>query len=682
MKIPIHWLKEYVQTQLTSQEIAEQLTAIGLEVEGIQDDVLEIALTPNLAHCASVRGVARELAALTGAHLSHPKFSVVEKGNSPIHSQTSVTVENPSACPRYACRVITGIQVAPSPAWLQQRLEACGIRSVNNVVDITNLVLLEFGHPLHAFDFDCLEGKRIVVRNARKDEKILALDGKEYYPSTETLLICDAQKPVALAGVMGSAQSEVSDKTTTILLESAYFDAQQVRRTSKHLGIKSEASYRFERGCDANGVLEALDRATSWICEIAHGSALHGIIDVKHQDFYPSELSCRLSRLNKILGTHLAMGEVETIFHRLGLGIVHVKDDLITVKIPTYRHDITQEIDLIEEAARFYGYNNIHKKEKAYFRTGSLSPSPEYLFARNVRCRLISEGLQEFLTCDLISPQQASWISKDHFPARTLIKLLNPHSVEQSVMRPSMLPGMLSIVKYNADHAIHSLTGFEVGRVHFSSKGRYLEPSVLALVLTGARMPQHWEKKEESVDFFDLKGILENLFDALKISSYSFQSSHYKNFHPGRQAEILIDHVNVGIMGEVHPSTLKTAGLEAPVYFAELNLEDLLAFLSPVIKMKPLPHFPASTRDWTMTLKDTLSIGQLFSWIEQERSALLESYSLLDVYKSDKLGSDRKNVTFRFVYRDHNKTLSLSDVEQEHLRITKKITEHLQRELP
>lgn len=634
MKVPLDWLKEYLPTKLSPQAIADQLTSIGLEVEDIDDSVLEIALTPNLAHCASIRGIARELAAVTGETLHHPKFALIEKGDSSIHSQAQVEVENPKACPRYACRVFTGVKVAPSPTWLQERLETCGMRSVNNVVDITNLILLEIGHPLHAFDLDRLEGKRLIIRNAKKNETITTLDGKQRFPTEETLLICDAKKPVAIAGIMGSAESEVSEKTQTILLESAYFEPTQVRRSSKRLGLKTEGSFRFERGCDPQGVLEALDHAASWLCEIAHASVLQGVIDVQSMNFVPLELSCRLSRLNQLLGTQLAMGEVETLFNRLDLPTIHVKDERITVQVPTYRHDLKQEIDLIEEAARLYGYNHIHKKEKAYFRTGALASSTEYLMARQVRSRMITEGLQEFLTCDLISPRQAALISPDNFPTRSLIKLLNPHSVEQSIMRPSMLPGMLSVIKYNADHGIHSLAGFEVGRVHFTSKGRYFEPSALAIVLTGEAAPYHWENKEKAVDFFDLKGILENLFQALKIPNFRCQQSHYTNFHPGRQAQILLENAPVGIMGEVHPLTLKEAEINAPVYFAEVSLEDLLAYLPEKIKMEPLPLFPASTRDWTVTLKESQPIGELFQWIEKEASPSWNSILYLTFTKA------------------------------------------------
>lgn len=639
------------------------------------DLILEIALTPNLAHCASVRGIARELAAITQEPLNQPKYSLVEKSDEKIEGHTSVVVENKEACPRYACRVIRGVSVAPSPGWLKDRIESCGMRSINNVVDITNLVLLELGHPLHAFDFDTLEEKRIVVRNARKGEKLITLDGKERFPTEAMLMICDGKSPVAIAGVMGTEHTEVTERTNSILLEAAYFEPAQVRRTDKHLGIHTEASYRFERGCDPNGVLEALDRATAWICEIAGGTALHGVLDMKAREFPPSIVSCRVSRTNQILGTKLSSSEIETIFKRLDLCVRAVREDLIEVEIPTYRHDIHHEIDLIEEVARLYGFDNIHKRERAYFRTGNLSHSPAYLFESEVRERLIAEGLQELLTCDLISPEEAALVKPDCMPSRSVIKLLNPRSTQQSVLRPSLLPGLLNVVKTNADHGIHSVLGFEAGRLHFKTKDRYLEPTVVSIILTGQRMQHHWENKSNILDIFDLKGIIENLLAGLKTLPPFFFPTGYENFHPGRQASVRVGEMEIGIMGEVHPGTLKQMDLAHPVFFAELNLEDLRSASKPDVKMAPLPQYPASTRDWTVTLSEEYPVGALLDKIKTIPSKRLESVLLLDVYRSEALGSDRKNVTLRFVYRDRDQTLSVEAVENEHARITQKMIE-------
>ncbi|MCC5832520.1 MAG: phenylalanine--tRNA ligase subunit beta [Chlamydiales bacterium] len=679
MKLPLSWLREYLPTNLSPEQIADSLTVVGLEVEALaalyDDLIFEIALTPNLVHCASVRGIARELSAITQEPLNRAKYAHVEKSDEKIEDSTSVVVENKEACLRYACRIIRGVSVAPSPDWLKERVESCGMRSVNNIVDITNLVLLEFGHPLHAFDFDTLEEKRIVVRNARKGERLITLDGKERFPTEEMLMICDGKKPIAVAGVMGSQQSEVTEKTTTVLLESAYFEPAQVRRTSKHLGIRSEASYRFERGCDPNGLLEALDYATARICEIAGGRALKGFLDVKAHEFDPSCASLRISRTNQILGIKLSSSEIETILKRLGFLIKSVGDDLIEVEIPTYRHDIHNEIDLIEEVARLYGFDNIHKQQRASFRTGILPHSPAYLFEKEVRARLIGEGLQELLTCDLISHEEAALVKPDCMPSRSVIKLLNPRSTQQSVLRPSLLPGLLNVVKTNADHGIHSLQGFEIGRLHFKTKERYFEPTVVSLILTGQKMEHHWENKTNTLDFFDLKGIVENLLAGLKTEPPSFHPTQYENFHPGRQASVRIADREVGIMGEVHPETLKEIDLHHPVYFAELNLEDLRSISRSDVKMTPLPHYPASSRDWTVTLPEEISVGALLDTIKSIPTKRLESVLLLDVYRSEALGSQRKNVTLRFVYRDRDQTLSVEAVENEHARITQKLIE-------
>lgn len=669
MKVPLSWLNEYLPTKLTPEKIAEILTLAGLEVDAVSpllgDIIFDIALTPNLAHCASIRGIARELSALTDKPLAKPKFSLKEESD-PLFSHVTVSVEEGAGCPRYACRVIRDVHVSASPSWLKERLEMCGMRSVNSVVDITNLVMLEMGQPLHAFDLDQLKGQALVVRNARHGETIATLDGKKHHPTAETLLICDEAVPIALAGIMGSEHTEVTEKTTTILLESAYFEPSSIRRSAKRLNIHTEASFRFERGCDPQAVLEALDRASAWISELAKGKVCKGVIDLKSRDFLPKTVACRLSRVNQLLGTQLAMTEIETLLKRLGFAIHAVKENEIVVSVPTYRHDIHQEVDLIDEIARLYGLENIHTREKAFFRMGELPHSSIYLFEKEVRKSLLGEGLQELLTCDLISPAQAELIAPDCMPARSLIKLLNPRSMDQSILRPSLLPGLLSVVKYNTDHESHSLSGFEIGRMHFKSKDQYLERTVFSIILTGKRFKHFWGDKPGEVDFFDLKGIIENILETFKIEGCSFTPSHFENFHPGRQAALFKEGVELGILGEVHPATLKRAGLANPVFFAELNLEELMPLCKKEIKMHSLPQYPASARDWTVTLAEGCPYTYVIELIHKHASPLLESISLLDLYRNEKLGSDRKNMTFRFIYRDQSKTISTQAVENEH----------------
>lgn len=682
MKISFRWLKDYFKTSHSAETVAEALTDAGLEVDAIEatamgEQVFEISLTPNLAHCNSVRGVARELAALMKEKLHEKEPEVKESSGEPIEKSIKVEIQNKAACPRYACRLIEKVLVKESPAWLKERLEECGVRSVNNVVDITNYVMHDLGQPLHAFDLAKIEGKQIIVRNAKQGERIVALNGKEYYPTEETLLICDAKGAVAVAGVIGSAHTEVTESTETILLEAAYFEPTQVRKSSKRLLLHTDASHRFERGVDPNAVLEALDKAASLIAELANGKVVRGRIDLKTSEFPPKVVSCRLSRVHALLGIPLAMGEIETMFKRLHFNPVSIQEDRISVAVPTYRHDIHGEIDLIEEIARLYGYKNIHKQERGRYRTGNLPHSPIYLFEKKVRQQLLQADLQELLTCTLISPVEASLMSSDGIPARSWITLLNPSSQDQSVLRASLLPGHLKTVKYNVDRGNQSLTGFEIGRLNFRFKDKIVEPTVASLVLSGFRAQPFWGASQELVDFFDLKGILENLFSGLKIGDVSFVPSTQENFHPGRQASIHVKGREVGIMGEIHPATLKKMDLNIPVFFAELNLEELMHDLQLELKMEALPLYPASSRDWTLTLSDSTTIGSLLELISQEKSPLLESFSLHSIYQSEKLGPGLKNVTIRFIYRDRGKTVSIEEVEREHQRITKHVFEKL-----
>ncbi len=674
MKFPLSWLKTYLPTKRPASEIAQLLTLIGLEVDHFDDEQFEVSLTPNLAHCNSIRGIARELAAISGEKLKIPEVEFEEEGTAKIQSLVSVAVEAKTHCPRYACRLIEGVKVVSSPAWLQEKIEACGMRSVNAVVDITNLVMLELGQPLHAFDFATIEGKQLVVRSPKKGETVTTLDKQKHHLSDEMLLICDTKGPVAIAGVMGALHTEISDATDTILLESAYFEPTQVRRTSKRTSIQSEASHRFERGVDPNAVVEALDRAAALICTVCGGKMAKGVIDVASQTFEPHKLTCRLTRINQLLGTKLAMSEVVSILRSIDLVVTPSKQDLISVLAPTYRHDLNHEIDLVEEVARFYGYDNIHQKgSQPTFRMGELSDAKAYSFETNLRQQLLASGLQELLTCDLISPEQAELMTSELLPKHALIHLLNPCSQDQSVMRPSLLPGLLHVVKHNADYQTGSVKGFEIGRVHFKSKSTFVEQSVASIILSGHTQPFHWASPQKNLSFFDLKGIIENLMRHIKGVSYT--PSHYPLLHPGQQATLTIQGMEVGVLGQVHPLILKTLDMTGPIYFAELNLEDLAQFETQEIKMTPLALYPQSTRDWTLTLHHDVPIQEVFSFIEPE--PILEDVSVLDLYHGEKLGSEWKNITLRFIYRDRTKTIDQKTVEEKHHQITQTIRKKL-----
>lgn len=631
------------------------------------DTVFEISLTPNLGHCQSLIGVARELSAACGIPVTFPNVFVKESEES-IDKDVTLAVLNSEGCPKYICRLIKGVIVGPSPDWLKARLEASGIRSINNVVDVTNYVLLEMGHPLHAFDFSHIEGNGIVVRNAHAGERFTTLDDKERILDETDLLICDKAKPVALAGVMGGRNSEVSETTKDILIESAYFSPGMIRKTSKRLGMFTDASKRFERGTDPNILVRAVDRAAMLIEQVAGGSISRGIVEVSAKEFHEKIIKCRLSRINGILGTLLSLNEVETIFKSLELQAQWNGQDEFTVKVPTYRNDLHVEIDLIEEVARIYGYDNI-KKATTHYTSTLLPHAPIFLFERQVRARLISEGLQEFLTCDLIGPSLLKVVQGTETPDDYVVKVLNPTSVEQSILRVSLLPGLLQVVKYNWDHQVHNIAGFEIGRIHFKEGEQYKEQSVASIILTGKQRPDHWGVKAGESDFYDLKGILENLLKELQIKDVSFQQGEAASLHPGRQAAIYAGKIRVGMFGEVHPSVVRRLDVPQRILFAEVNLHDLYQMRVEKNSLQDLPLYPGSDRDWTITLRKEISIDQLFNAIKAVNSPLLKNISLLDIYQSDKLGKELKNATFRFLYRDQNKTISQDIVDAEHDKI-------------
>lgn len=674
MKFALSFLKEILPTKLDSAEISRILTLLGLEVEKIEkkegDEIFEVSLTPNLIHASSILGIARELSAATGEKIELPTYELKETSDVMASDLVKVEVEEKDLCPHYMARVILDVKVGPSPDWLRKKVESCGIRSINNVVDVTNLVLLEFGHPLHAFDLDKLQGQKIVVRKAKKGEKIVTLDSKERFLTESILLICDQNSPQAIAGVMGALSSEVTESTKRICLESAWFDPQVVRQAGKQLDIHTEASHRFERGTDFGALAIALDRAAFLLQKVCGGTVAKGIVSVKSKEEKEKVVSVRLKRINGILGTQLALGEVETILKSLQAKIKKIEGETLFVGIPSYRVDINHEIDLVEEVARLYGYDNIfEKKGPTYYQTSKIPNNFYFLFERKIRTSLLKEGLQELLTCDLITEKEAALVANDSSKRRSLIKLLNPAN-DQSVLRPTLLPNMLHVVKYNIDHEKSSLSGFEVGRIHFKIKEGYHEPLSACIVMTGDRSPYHFENKSTPVDFFDLKGVLENVFESLSIEKVTFEKVENENFHPGQTARIMSAEMELGVMGQIHPELLKKCNIEQKVFFAELNVEELAKVVKSDAKMAPLALYPATTRDWTVSIKDDVQIGQIFDKVQKLESKFLESLCLLDIYKNEKLGSETKNVTFRFVYRSLDRTISFAECEEEHKRIT------------
>lgn len=641
---------------------------VGVDVATyFSDVVLDVSLTPNLGHCMSMRGLARDLSAQLGIPLNKKEFPLSEEGEA-IEKLISIELIDKRQCPRYACRMVMGIQVGESPEWLKKKVESCGVRSINNVVDVGNLVMLEMGQPLHMFDYGRIEGKKIVVTAETEYKEMVTLDEASRLIPPEALLICDVAKPLGFAGVMGGKSSAITADSSNVVIEAAYFLPQGVRKATKLLGLRSDSSQRFEKGVDPNGVLEALDYAAYLLQKVAGGKVAKGVIDQKAHVFEEKKINCRTNRTNSLLGTNLGTGEITELLGRLGIRAIEEKAHEQLVSVPTYRNDISIEVDLIEEVARVYGYNNIPKQTPKHI-SSTISNSPLYELEKVVRARLIAEGLQELVTCDLISPTQAEMSVENAMNKDALIAVMQSHSVEQSVLRANLLPGLLQTVKHNFDHGSPNIAGFEVGRVHFKEKDHYFEPSMAGIILSGKKSPYHWDPKPVEFDFFDLKGIVENILAGLKIEGIDFEISHLHNFHPGRQAKVRKGETVVGVIGEVHPHHVSKIDVPQRIFFAELNLNELISLIPKQENVAELAQFPGSERDWTTTLDESIPIDTIVSAIKAVPSRLLEKVLLLDLYKSPQIGKDKKNATFRFFYRDTEKTIALEAVEKEHARI-------------
>lgn len=627
------------------------------------DTILEISLTPNLGHCMSILGIARDLAALLNQKVKVPEVCVEgEGGKTPVH----VAIKDSKQCYRYSCRLIRNVKVTSTPSWIKIRLQNAGMRTINNVVDILNYVMLELGQPLHAFDYAKVVGEKIVVQPMESPTLFRSIDGVDRTVPPGILMVCDATRPLAVAGVMGGADSEVTEDTKDLLLEAAHFDRRSVRMGSKQLGMRSESSMRFERGVDPLMVSVALDYAASLISRIAGGD-ICAVVSLETEPVRERKVTVRVSRVNQLLGTELGQSEIEGFLQRLGMHISH-KGGYIEVSIPSFRNDLNYDVDIIEEVARIYGYNNIKNGWNRV--TNSTLPRPPIHALKNrLREKFISAGLQEFVTSTLIGPKLAHFSLEKSLGEKEEIHLLNSPSVDQSILRTSLLPGMLQAAKHNFDRKNFDIAACEVGYIYFKDSDGYKERATAGILLTGRRSPLHWDSTPQNVDFFDLKGVVENILEGLSLEQLVFEASDFKSFHPGRQALLRVGDLYLGVLGEVHPGRLPLLGIKERIFFAQIDLHDLFELKGCDRHFAPLPLFPGSDRDWTVTLRGDMSLAKLFAAIDNSSSTLLKNRLLLGIYRSEKLGKEKKNVTFRFCYRSDRHTLTQEQVEREHAQL-------------
>jgi phenylalanyl-tRNA synthetase beta chain len=638
---------------------------------GLKDTLYEIGLTPNRADCLSVIGIAREVAAKLGKTLSCPADTIIE-GAEVVGSKINVSVEDAELCPRYSARYVSGCRIAPSPEWLVKRLKAVGIRSINNVVDVTNLVMMELGQPLHAFDCDLLAGRRIVVRRAVDGEQFTTLDSQQRILTSNDLVICDGERPVALAGVMGGQNSEISPETTSVLLESAFFKPSAIRATSKRLGLHTESSHRFERGIDVGGTLRALDRAAALIAELSGGTVAQGALDVYLGKVEPVVITLRPARANALIGIELSTSEIIKILSSLQFTVRELSDGNLDVVAPSYRIDIEREIDLVEEIARLNGFDKI-PTSMPMVRVNSDRPTPHQRLERTVRDVLVNLGMHEIINFSFTAPDAADrlMLSADD-PRRSVIRLCNPLIEEQSVMRTSLLPGVLETLARNTNFRSLDLRLFEMRRVYLPNVGDEMphEPIFIAGALTGSREGEVWCHVSDVVDFYDAKGIIENILELLHIDGVKWVAdSPEPYYHPGKSSSIMVGRNRLGSLGEIHPTVQETFGLEKSVYCFELDFEKLVTHARQQTSITVPSRFPDSSRDIALLVSEETPAERIVECVKGVKAREIEQVEIFDVYRGAGIPEGFKSIAIRVRYRSYERTLLDDEIGTIHLKI-------------
>jgi len=668
MKVQVDWLKEYVEIDAPAAELGHVLTMAGLEIESHElldeekGDVLELNVTPNRGYCLSHLGVAREVSALMGRTFTPPDaLAFLEKswGTVPVKEKIAVENQAEGLCPRYAALVIENVKIGPSPKWLCDRLQAIGLRPINNIVDITNFVMMEYGQPLHAFDRELLSGNKIVIRNAKKGEPFTSLDGSELKLEPDALVIADAEKPVALAGIMGGTNSQVTDRTQNVVLESACFDSATIRKASKKYGLRSDSSYRFERGVDMEGVITAQARAACLIKELAGGDICKGRIDVYPATRENIQLSLRVPRVNQVLGAEFSAKQVSEIISRLGLK-VEEEHEVLQVEVPGFRPDLTREIDVIEEIARIDGFDKV----ATVFPVASVRPvriTAKQSLLRKVRNVLCHTGFSETVHFSFIEREQAEGYLPSFAKGEDkVIPLKNPLSSENDTMRTSLLPGLLKTISNNLSKGQKPLKLFEIGSVYFSdSQGNRIEKTVLTAAVLGPYELTPWKPRGKEYDFYDLKGALDNLFSqcGLKID---FSVNAEKPFLiPGKSVSCLSDDKILGYLGELSPD--KT-GITEKVFVLEIELQEMEASLPPRPRFQSIAKFPETYRDISILVDRQVTSQQAADLILKTGHPLLSRVELYDHFEGKKIQSDKKSLTFALSFQSKDRTLSDDEV--------------------
>lgn len=663
MKVSLHWLKEFVEVPVEPQRLRSDLTMLGLNVESIaqagDDWVFDVEVTTNRPDCLSHYGIAREVATLYRKPLKPLGFAVKESGD-PAAKEVSIEIADPDLSARYCGRVIQNVQVKPSPEWLRKRLEAVGQRPINNVADVTNLVLMELGHPLHAFDLARLKLKKIIVRRARPGERLRTLDGTDRTLTREDLVIADAERAVALAGVMGGEDSEISPSTRSVLLESAWFEPLSIRRTAKSQGMHTEASHRFERGADVEMAPVAIDRATALIAELAGGEILAGIVDAYPRRTPREEVALRWREIARILGAEIPAEEVERILRSLGFRVERGGADSWRVTPPTFRLDVAREIDLIEEIARHYGYDRLPSRVR---------PAPPRVERDAVREKeltisavLVGLGYREIIPPTMVDPQENS-----RFTERPPVALANPLSQEASVLRSTTAPSMIRALRWNFDRDQDDLRFFELGKTYTATDGADRLPDerrVLTLGLSGRRRPASVHDSEKLADFFDLKGDLETLLEAFDLGEVRFEPDGCRYHEPGLGGRFIVGGDALIVCGLLKSELASEYKLQQPVWLAEVDLDRLLRAPLRSRTFQPFSKFPAVERDFSLVLPEGLPYSRLeaaFGGLGMEE---IQSFRPVDLFRGGAIPAGHYSLLLRVTFQSPARTLTSDELNE------------------
>ena len=644
---------------------------IGQDIKeflGLNDAIIDFELTANRPDCRSMIGIAREAAVTIGEKLNYPEIEV-KACDEDIDFE--VKVENPELCPRYGARIVKDVKIEPSPYWMQRRLIEAGVRPINNIVDITNFVMLEQGQPLHAFDLNQLTTSKIVVRNAEEGEKFTTLDEVERTLDKDMLVITDGEKTVGIAGVMGGLNSEITENTTAVLFEGAAFNADNIRATSKKLGLRTEASGRYEKGISTELSITGVERACQLVEMLGAGRVLRGTVEDYPKKQEVQTLTVNPSRIIKNIGIDLSLDGFVKILEDLEFKCDLKSDNEVLIEVPSFRLDIEQEADIYEEIARIYGFENIPSEQLEGNATAGVK-TPKQKFMDKIKDTATSIGLYEILTYSFVSPKS---LDKIKLPLddkkRDYITLINPLGEDTSVMRTTMMPSMLNVLYTNISRKVESGLAFECGHTFTPQEGLPIETNHLCVGMYG-----------KEVDFFVLKGALEAILESVGFDNYEIiPETNNTTFHPGRCATIMYNDIYIGTFGEVHPEVIDNYNLGQRVYLAELDLDLIFENSDRTIIYNPLPKYPSTSRDIALLVKDDVIVKQIEDIIKANGEDLVESYKLFDVYKGSQIADGYKSIAYSIIYRSKDKTLTDEDVNKVHQNIIRELEEKLDAKL-